>query len=113
MEINIIAELKAISSFLLQVAIVMTIGYWLMTGEFPKPSKIFKKKEEQWPLGSDKVTDYKKDPYQFFMLYMTNHVKGADWLDKIEWENYYREAIKQRPDITWQELIRIKQGSSK
>lgn len=113
MEINIIAELKAIGSFILQVSATLIVIYTVIKGEFPKLSKIFKKKEEQWPLGSDKVTDYKKDPYQLFMLYMTNHVKGADWLDKIEWENYYREAIKQRPDITWQELIKIKQESNK
>lgn len=105
MDINIIAELRAIGLFTLQVSAMFIVVYAIIKGEFPKPSKILKKKEEKWPAITDKVTAYKKDPYQLFMLYMTNHVKEADWLDKIEWENYYREAIKQKPNITWQELV--------
>ena len=58
----------------------------------------------EWPRTTDRVIDHKRAK-EFFMTCVNSRRKGLDLVERLEWENYFEEITRSKPDITWEEIL--------
>lgn len=104
MSVETFFYLKTISRVVSDVLFVVGLAfffYLMHKKEKDPPGRIPK---SEWPLYTDRVLAH-KEAKKFFMTCVNSRRKGADLLEKLEWENYFDEITRTKPDITWQEIL--------